>query len=760
MLQDASKRALGIQSIYDLDTTRPLEKATSGIGVRELLTLMWRRRFFIAGASVVGLIFLILAVLSMRDIYGATATLVLERNEARMLEAVTQIQGAERDRIAVETEMDVIESRIFASRIVDEFNLVENPWYNPYLPNKEEGYTPVRVFRTLVKQGIGLLAVLLDIEREEKPAEPPNMEVQRDRTITAFLSNLNLARSGESLAVTVHVRSPEAQLSSALANAVARIYVDWSRERAREEMSDAVNFLKDRATKIATRIADNERAVADLIQANQLSSGRGEDIVRQRIDEINTQLTNARVELAVINARQEQGRRVLAGVEAIEETTLTSPLLSSLRNDRARLMREQAQYSSNFGGNHPQVLKTTAELTSVGGMIDEEIRRMIKELAGEKKIVENRIEQLDQQLLRLQDTVHERSLAEIRLREIERDLAADQRLHDLILARIGSLDPFSEIVKASARVVSFAETPVAPAFPQKRRILVGGTLGIVILAVLLAVVLEAVDAKIRSGQEISRSAQVANLANIPRIRRPWLGIGWHPFIYLMRRRDSAYAEAIRSLYLAFRARLDLSNSVLLFSGTGRGSGCSSAALGFALSSASDGLETLYLNLDRNISSLASLRLPCCTIQDLDQPEAFHSLGNAIRPVPGVDGLQALAAPGLLDPGKGLQPVRLEQMRQLLEALRSAYDLVIVDCAPVLETEDASWLGFLVDAIVLVVRFGRVSEQELVGAVSRLQINRAPLTGTVLNAVEQRAQTVREPLGVMSYPVVSRACLNT
>ena len=79
------------------------------------------------------MLLLAIAVLSMRDTYTAASALVLERNNSQMLEAVTQLDTEQRDRSAIETEMDIISSRVFAGRVVDAMNLVEHPWFNTYL---------------------------------------------------------------------------------------------------------------------------------------------------------------------------------------------------------------------------------------------------------------------------------------------------------------------------------------------------------------------------------------------------------------------------------------------------------------------------------------------------------------------------------------------------------------------------------------------------------------------------------------------------
>ena len=62
-------------------------------------------------------------------------------------------------------------------------------------------------------------------------------------------------------------------------------------------------------TRLHPRIAENERAITDFSGLNQLASDERDDLLRKRIDEMNTQLTSARVELANIRASRDQGRR-------------------------------------------------------------------------------------------------------------------------------------------------------------------------------------------------------------------------------------------------------------------------------------------------------------------------------------------------------------------------------------------------------------------------------------------------------------------
>jgi Mrp family chromosome partitioning ATPase len=384
-------------------------------------------------------------------------------------------------------------------------------------------------------------------------------------------------------------------------------------------------------------------------------------------------------------------------------------------------------------------------------MINTEIRRIVDELTAKEKVANNRVQQLETQISDLQETLRRRGLAEIRLRELERDLLADQKLNDLVVARLGGLDPFAEIAKPSARVVSVAEIPTEPSFPQRGRIFGGGVIGATVLAIIVALMLEASDIRIRSGERIAKVAQLRNLASVPKVRASRLGRRVHVLKQLLLRPRSTSSEAYRSLLLACRAQITQTKAVILVAAPLPGDGTTSVAFGLAFSAARDGVKTLYIVVDPQAPRPSTPVIRQRESSPGSDVETSTPPSDGIRPVPGIDLLETLTTSG---PRNGRQAQPAIDLRLLLEKLRRSYDLIVIDVAPVLILEDANWLSPFVDAVLLVVRFGRTTERELMSAVSRLNINRAPLIGTVLNGVDPRGG-IEEPLGAESYPAQAK-----
>ena len=74
-----------------------------------------------------------------------------------------------------------------------------------------------------------------------------------------------------------------------------------------------------------------------------------------------------------------------------------------------------------------------------------------------------------------------------------------------------------------------------------------------------------------------------------------------------------------------------------------------------------------------------------------------------------------------------------RMLELLQRLRSEFDIILIDTPPMLDISDARILGRLVDAAILVFRAGSTSRDAAMAAKRRLTDDGIPVLGTILNA---------------------------
>lgn len=109
-----------------------------------------------------------------------------------------------------------------------------------------------------------------------------------------------------------------------------------------------------------------------------------------------------------------------------------------------------------------------------------------------------------------------------------------------------------------------------------------------------------------------------------------------------------------------------------------------------------------------------------------------TLERALHHVPAVERLSVLAS-GPVPPNPS-ELLASQRTADVLESLQAEFEIVLLDCPPVLPVTDAAVLSAMVDASLLVATAGATSKRELARAVELLRQVDAPLVGVVLNGV--------------------------
>jgi Mrp family chromosome partitioning ATPase len=95
-----------------------------------------------------------------------------------------------------------------------------------------------------------------------------------------------------------------------------------------------------------------------------------------------------------------------------------------------------------------------------------------------------------------------------------------------------------------------------------------------------------------------------------------------------------------------------------------------------------------------------------------EPWGFHLLSGGASPMPATERLEVL------------------RFRRLVEAARTSFDFVLVDCPPLEKAADAAVIQGALDGFLLVVRARHASRQAIRAALARLEP--AAVRGVVLN----------------------------
>jgi receptor protein-tyrosine kinase len=308
-----------------------------------------------------------------------------------------------------------------------------------------------------------------------------------------------------------------------------------------------------------------------------------------------------------------------------------------------------------------------------------------------------------------------------RLQQLRASGEGRSRLYANLLVKEEQLRTLATLGTSNAVVLRAADDAVQVQPRPVRNGILAGLLGL-LLGVVAAAVIEALDMRARSAKEISGVLGVPLLGRVPQPRR-------RSSLVMVTAPSSADAEAFRML----RSNLDLvlknkdRRTIMVTSALGvEGKTTTLSKLAVALALA--GRHVIAVDLDLRRPSLHFMfgvsRVPGVS----DIVAGGLRLDNALMPVPlRIDGdpkrtraqtgrLEILpSGTPPLDPGEF---VGRESVALLIRELRSRADVVLVDAPPLLQVGDAMTLSEAVDGLLLVVR-PKVAQRDALDELGRV-----------------------------------------
>jgi polysaccharide biosynthesis transport protein len=302
----------------------------------------------------------------------------------------------------------------------------------------------------------------------------------------------------------------------------------------------------------------------------------------------------------------------------------------------------------------------------------------------------------------------------------------------------------AEALQTSSSLIPRAASGASQVQPNAMRSGLMGLALALVLGVGLAFLLEALDTRVRSEDEIEQILGAPMLGRLP----PPDGRRGRPAdLSVLCAPDGARADAVRVVKknLEFAALNSLSPKVVMVASAlpGEGKSTTMAELGLAFGRA--GWRVALIDLDLRRPTLSAL-LGVPDGPGLSEVALGHlTLDEALVPVPleaelepasngdGPHGSVELLPAGATPPRPG-EFVESEAIAWLFRDTWNSVDLVLVDSSPLLAVGDALSVSELVDAVLLVTRFDKARRPTLTELKRTLDSTSKPVLGTILTGV--------------------------
>lgn len=686
------------------------------IDLREYWQTINRHKWGIFGFAVLVTILTILVVFSLRPVYRATATVLIEANQAQVvsIEEVYGIDSGNQEYYL--TQFEILKSRKLAEAVMVKMDLVNHPEFN-----EEPGFT----FNW---------RDLLPIELPGSDAVPSEEDVFQTK-VAQFLSQVTISPVRKTQLVKITYESYDPVLAADVANAIGVAYIEGNLEAKLEVTMQASSWLSERLGYLKDDLRATQQTLQDYRDSEGIVGEKGGlDIASKELDLVSTRLVESRrdrLELeGVYKQIQKIGKRNPRKLELIP-AVLQHPLVQVMKESVARIQLKKSELSKRYGAKHPKMESVNSELNIAYRSLNQQILSVVSGIENQYKAAQASEKSLEGSLSSTKVGMQDISRKEFKLKELQQDVDTKQAVYDTFFTRLSETSATGDLKTANARIVDPAVKPLLPAKPKKKLIVVLAFVVSLMFGVVFAFLLKALDNTIKTASEIESKLGETMLGLLPLLKGK-KGVKHLSYTQYIDENQSPYAESVRTIRTGVvLSALDNPHKVLAVTSTVPGEGKTSTSINMAYS-LGQMEKVLLIDADMRRPSLAKAlgfdpRAPGLSnlvagTAKLDECIHHHEASN-------IDVITA----GIIPPNP-LELLSSERFAKALTVLEEKYDRIVIDTAPAQAVSDALVLASKVGAMIYVVKADSTTYQHAKSGIKRLRDVNAPLIGVVLNQV--------------------------
>ena len=461
-----------------------------------LLEVVLRRKKIVFGAMIATLGLVVGALIVTPRIYYANAIVMLDQRRNSIEGINSVLSGLPTDTASIQNQIQILTSRELASQVVRKLALDRDPEFNALLSGGALNLFGFTVpIRTASKPIVDSVAETLAEAERKKATEIGAPHPVLDAVVLRLLARVTAQPLGASTAISITVGSEDATKAAMLTNALAEAYVDDQRKVKSEATQKAVQWLSDRAQKLALQVQAAESAVQQYkVEHGITGTAGGASTIDQQIINLNNQLSIANADLAQKEAIYNRVVQLKNSGRAPDVTqTVGSQLIIQLRNQEAELARQEAQLGSRYLADHPKMLDIKSQRQGIAEKIRIEVERVVESVANDVAVARASVASLQRSLEQIEHKIQTQNSSSTGLKALESAAASSRSMYEALLSRLKELQGQEDIATPDARVLSRATIPLSPS-PSTTIVIAMAVPASLMLGLFLAFLMERIEA--------------------------------------------------------------------------------------------------------------------------------------------------------------------------------------------------------------------------------------------------------------------------
>ncbi|MEW6003565.1 MAG: polysaccharide biosynthesis tyrosine autokinase, partial [Nitrospirota bacterium] len=691
-----------------IDYIRAGEREREEIHLRDYLNVVLKRKSIVFIFSIAVVILTIVLSLMMTPVYKATTVVRIDKESPNIL----SFKGVQIDSPGADyyqTQFEIMKSRNMAERVIRNLHLAENKDF----PLPKDMLSNIQ--NLIYENTIGVFSNIFSLfstrkSSDMRPSTAANTQsvdnAVPEYLISSLISRLEVSPVKNSQLVKVSFISQEPEISMNVANAVAQTYIAFDLESRMFASQDAKDFLQTQIELIRRKVEEAEQALNKYAAKNEIVfNTSNNNLYAQKLSDISAVLNGVTAERIQKEALYREARESGPNNPII----LNNPMIQGLRREHATLEAEYHNLLKVYTAEYPRMKSLKSQMDAILNRISQETGKIINaaelDFRNALKKEENLTKALNsqkQKVLSFQDSAAQYEV-------LRRDVEVNKGLYNSLLQRLNEVSVSASNKATNIQILDkaiFPKQPFKPNLPFNVVLaiffgLTGGT-G-------LAFLIEYFDSSIKDTDDIEKKADLPALGVIPNINEAREAVTSSdkrmiqhkvepqqsnlPMV-VDHKQTNPIIEAFRSIgaFILLSAS-EKPPKTILITGPGERIGKTSVTINIA--------KALREKLGRGILIDADLRKPRLhAVFQLDNTVGLSSVlsgniefdssnGRLIRST-GISGLSVITA-GPIPPNPS-ELLGSSKIQEIIYALQSLYEFIILDSPPVMGLPDSIYLS--------------------------------------------------------------------
>jgi capsular exopolysaccharide synthesis family protein len=723
-------------TLHTLDVNATQQPQGDSLDVVEYWRAISKRRWSILALTLLVAVLATLVVYSLRPTYRATATLLIEQGKSKVV-SIEEVynQGLTGNREYFQTQVEILKSDELARKVVEKLHLTTHPDYDPRQAKP------------------GPVSRLLSVFHES--SAPSEDEIVK-RVVQRFKKDLQVQLIRNSQLAQISFTSFDKNLAAAVPNALADIFIESDLE-ARVAMTDkASQWLRDRMGELKAKVDASERTLQDFRDREHIVDTKGLAMsgVTKQLEELTRSLVESRAKRAEAESayslvQQIRSGKAQAGYDTIP-AVIRDPLVQKMKEAEGDAERRMSDAAKRYGPEHPKLIQAKAELEAARENTKRQIQFVVQGLAKEYEAARANEAAVQSALAQSKADIQGYNRKEFQLGILERDVQQNRNLYEMFVSRLKETSVGNEVQSTIARIVDPATVPTESYAPKKSQIVAIASGVALLLSAMLALLLDRLNNTVNSTSDVENRLGVPALGVLQKIKGFAKKKGFISELAFFNDTQSTFAEAVRTVRTSvLMSALDHQHKIVVVTS----------------SVPEEGKTTLSFNL---ACALGQVKKVLLIDADLRRPKIGKLVGRETRQ-PGLADLVAGQAqvsqcvffderagihilPAGTVPPNPLELLSSRRFEDVVTKLREAFDIVVIDSAPLQLVSDAQVLSQFASSVIYVVKADSTPYQVAQNGIKKLRRVNAPILGVVLNQldIEKAEKYYGEYSGYKSY----------